>query len=128
MRARMTVAIAMSMTCAWLPAVAAEPAAGTLSSAAQTVRWDGPFYTTTDAPVPDTFDLTIALPAGYWATHDGGVEVAIRWISEYNVFDLFVFAGDWTSIASATGFPTSAESLILREPANGLYHVVVVPT
>lgn len=107
--------------------VAAHPESAALSDPAQTVAWSGG-WTTSDAPIPDRFDLTIDLPSGYWDAHNGGVEVAIRWGSEYNVYDLYVLAADGSTVASATGFPTSAEALIMREPANGLYHVVVVPT
>lgn len=125
---RRIAAMTLALAAAALPAHAATPASGLLSSDAETVSWTGRTWTTSDVPEPDTFELTIALPAGYWAANDGGVEVAIRWESEYNVLDLYVIDESGTTVASATGFPTSAESLILREPANGSYRVVVVPT
>ncbi|HEX9695168.1 MAG TPA: lysyl oxidase family protein [Actinomycetota bacterium] len=119
---------ALALAGVLLPASAASPDQGTLSDPSATLAWTGRTWTTSDVPLPDRFDLTIDLPAGYWDTHDGGVEVAIRWFSEYNVFDLYVLNASGATVASATGFPTSAEALIMREPANGLYHVVVIPT
>lgn len=129
MKGRALVVIALLATAA-APGVApaAEPDAGTLATAGRTVRWDGRFYTTSDAPVPDRFALTVDLPDGFWDHHDGGVEVAIRWESEYNVFDLYVFDDGGELLASSTGFPSSAQAVVIPELANGLYDVVVVPS
>ncbi|HVL89784.1 MAG TPA: lysyl oxidase family protein [Actinomycetota bacterium] len=127
MRRLLILLSALAIAGVFVPATAADPASGTLSDPSATVAWTGTHWRTDDAPIPDQFDLTIDLPAGYWDANDGGVEVAIRWVSEYNVFDLYVLDAGGATVASSTGFPTSAHSLIMREPANGLYHVVVVP-
>jgi hypothetical protein len=116
---------ALALAVPMAPAAAGDVPA--LHNETETVSWPGRAYTTADVPVPDTFDFEIALPDGYWTTHEGGVEVAVRWESEYNTFDLYVLNVDNLVVASATGFPTSAESLILSKPPNGLYRVVVVP-
>jgi lysyl oxidase len=124
MRKPLLILVALALAVPIAPASATDT---TLDNPGETIAWPGRAYTTTDAPVPDTFDLDIQLPADYWTSHDGGVEVAVRWRSEYNLFDLYVLNLENQVLASATGFPTSAQSLILPHPANGLYHVVVVP-
>lgn len=125
MRKLLPILAALALAFPVVPANADDPPA--LRNETETISWPGRPYTTTDAPVPDTFDFEIDLPSDYWTTHDGGVEVAVRWESEYNLFDLYVLNLEDQVLASATGFPTSAQSLILDKPANGLYHVVVVP-
>lgn len=127
MRRRLAAAAILALAVG-MPARGATPSSGTLSDPGQTVSWTGQSYTTSDAPIPDGFELTVDLPAGYWLDHDGGVEVAIAWESEYNLFDLVVIGTSDVVVASSTGFPSSAQSVIIPKPSNGTYQVVVVPT
>ncbi|MHB8511737.1 MAG: lysyl oxidase family protein [Actinomycetota bacterium] len=127
MRSRTTL-ILLSVVFALSPA-ASKAGGSTIDTGQSSVQWEGRTWTTSDAPVPDTFSFNIDLPSDYWTSHPGGgVEVALRWPSEYNALDEYVLDQNGMKVSSATGFPTAAESLILKAPSNGTYTVVVVPT
>lgn len=116
-------------------APAASPAAGTLDEAHARLFWRGATFSDSSVPGPeacavfacDRFTLRVALPEGYWDTHPGGIEVAIRWAEEYDVFGLYVYDGRGALLASSSGFPSSAANVIIPRLANGAYQVVVVP-
>lgn len=130
---------------------AADPAAGTISPDSGPIGWTGDFVaaganvsnTTGDQicegdagglPVInacDVFTLTVAVPAGYWDTNNGGVRVSIRWSSVDNDFDMYIFEalpdgsrGDLVG-SSAQG-ATNSEQVLLIEP-EGTYLVRVNP-
>lgn len=117
-------------------AQAAEPAAGTLSDPGSQVLWEGKRFVGAMTPAPeacvilecDEFRLTVQLPAGVWE-HPGGVQIGIRWGKEGQDLDLHVYGPDGRLAAKSEGTYgfSAAQSVLLRQAANGVYRVVVVP-
>jgi hypothetical protein len=76
------------------------------------------------------FELTIDLPANVWE-HAGGVQVAIRWATDDNALDLFVYRHDTQSgmdiqVGNSSGILAGiSDSLLLRSAANDTYTVYV---
>src|SRR5438874_4882384 len=71
-----------------------------------------------------SFDLNIQLPNNSWP-RAGGVQVAIRWATDDNALDLYVFK-DGVEVGRAEGFLAAiSESLLLRSAVNGTYRVYV---
>jgi hypothetical protein len=68
--------------------------------------------------------LEVDLPADVWDDESGGVQVGIRWESEDEDLELEVLGPDGTSYASS-GFPSTAESVLVPAAANGDYTVKV---
>jgi len=91
----------------------------TLHAAGGSVTWTG------SAPLvlSDDRTFTVALPEGHW-DEAGGVQVAVRWESEDDDLELTVTAPDGTQ-HSSTGFPSTAESVLIPAAPNGEYTVSV---
>jgi hypothetical protein len=128
---------------------AATPSSGTVGPAATSVTWQSPFYAagataistangstgTNPCPPPETdplslicdqFKLTVDVPASYWDTHSGGVQVKIEWPNNgVNDFDLFVYNADGNEVAKDAG--GSDPELAFIPNATGVYDVVVIP-
>ena len=126
---------ALVAACLAPTARAAAPATGTLARPADRVTWRGEFREAVMPPAPDLcaipacdeFTLTIALPPGLWR-RPGGVQIGIRWDDEAQDLGLYVYGPDGSLVASSDGtFVTMAESVLVRQPANGDYRVVVLP-
>ncbi|MDQ3940092.1 MAG: Ig-like domain-containing protein [Actinomycetota bacterium] len=69
--------------------LAATPSAGTLTPATPTVTWTGP-YSGPEANKNDLFNLKIDVPADYWQTRGGGLDISIHWDNPANDFNLFL--------------------------------------
>ena len=117
----------------------ATPTVGTLTPTATLVTWTGSFAANQPIlPAPkivcvvrhcDTFTVTVALGAGYWASPGGGVEFAIRWAYDGVVdLDLLVFDAAGKVVGRSVGLDSNAESVVLRHLKDGVYRVSVVPT
>ncbi|QWF83813.1 TIM-barrel domain-containing protein [Amycolatopsis sp. CA-230715] len=121
-------------------AQAATPATGTLSlDGDHTVTWQSPHYDKANTPKPqecakpdpdnkvcDRFDLTVDVPASYWADNpNGGVPISIAWANKANDFDLYVYDSAGKKVAESAG-AGNVEATVIPN-ASGLYHVVVVP-
>lgn len=118
-------------------ATAAVPASGTLSTERQQLRWEGEL---SDGHTPhpaacaalgcDEFRVRLGLSARTWRRR-GGVQLGVRWGQEGQEVDLYVYGPDDPNrlAASSTGTYgfSAAQSVLLREPRNGRYRVVVVP-
>lgn len=74
----------------------------------------------------DTYTFTVEKPRGYWTERWGGVEISIRWPSEYDDFDLYVYRGSDLYTRSVGSF-SEAEGVLLHRPRAATYRVVVVP-
>jgi len=76
------------------------------------------------------FELTVDLPQNFWE-HPGGVQVAIRWATDDNALDLFVYRHDTQSgmdiqVGNSSGILAGiSDSLLLRSAANDTYTVYV---
>src|SRR5215471_16008398 len=76
------------------------------------------------------FDLNVDLPHNVWE-HPGGVQVAIRWATDDNALDLFVYRHDTQSgmdvqVGNSSGILAGiSDSLLLRSAANDTYTVYV---
>src|SRR5207247_3713062 len=101
-------------------APASTPAAATLTATQQTVTWGGHFtgnhlFTIVPGVVCaegacDSFALHVALGAGYWSAHPGGIEVAIRWPYDgITDLDLNVRNQAGKVIAHSSGLDPNAE-------------------
>lgn len=125
-----------------LPAArASSPPGAQLSSASAVVRWSGstplayapPVHTPATCPVAaqagacDTFSLEVALPPGTF-THPGdGVFVAIRWATDFDQWNLYVYDASGSLVASGFQLDSNAQAVLIPHPANGVYQVVAVP-
>jgi hypothetical protein len=70
------------------------------------------------------FDLKIDLPRNVWHK-PGGVQVAIRWATDDDALDLYVYRNG-VQVGKAEGFLAAiSESLLLRSAENGTYRVFV---
>jgi len=74
----------------------------------------------------DEFTFSVDLPRGYWKHRWGGVEVSVRWHSEQDDFELYVYRGD-EQVGASTGSFSEAEGVMLKRPRNGRYRAVIVP-
>jgi hypothetical protein len=120
-----------------LPTGARATSDNTLSTIDDQVRWSGGPVSgrTTVLPLPesctaqdcDERTLTLALPRGTFRTR-GGVQVSIRWADEEQDLDLYVYNPDGTLAAKSEGIVSTAESVLVRAPANGDYRVLVAAT
>ena len=129
---------------------AATPSRGTIGPAAASVTWQSPLYPaaataissangntgTNPCPPPeldplslvcDQFFLTVDVPASYWNTHHGGVQVKIGWSSTTGAddFDLFVYNSDGNEVAK-DALGSNPEQVFIPN-ASGTYDVVVIP-
>lgn len=139
-------AAVLAVVCALLggqaPARAATPAAGTLApTGSHTLTWQGHSYASGSVPDPshcpaqaqdpndqtcDHFDLTVDVPASYWADNpDGGVPVSIQWPDPTMEFDTYIYDGAGHEVAEAAMGADPSVAVIPN--ASGTYHVLVVP-
>jgi hypothetical protein len=128
-------------------APAATPSSGKIAPSGK-LAWDGPFTLfgmnisggcqgdPGAVPVVDTcdvYELTVAVPSGYYAKHKGGVDIRIRWSSSANEFDLLVFRKPppglpvANPVAASTQSGTNEQEVRIRN-AQGTYLVRVRPT
>lgn len=106
---------------------------GTLKNPAQAITWSGTL-SRDGAPsgeVPECadtacarFDLDLSLPPGVWNQKPGGVQVALRWNGYGNNLFLAVYDAHGR-VGSGTGIIATAQSVLLRNAANGAYRVYV---
>ncbi|MCA1843608.1 MAG: hypothetical protein LC792_10570 [Actinobacteria bacterium] len=76
----------------------------------------------------DELVVDVALPAGIWDGHPGGVQIAVNWPDEENDLDLYVYGPDGLLAGKSDGvIASTGESVRLQDAANGRYRVVVVP-
>ena len=104
-----------------------------LNNVAQPVLWSGT-VTAGAGPVAEVpecatgcarFDVNVNLPADTWHK-PGGVQFAIRWPSRTlgDNLRMFVYRGG-ALIAKSDGIISTAQSVLVREPANGVFNVYV---
>src|SRR4051812_28366889 len=114
---------------------AATPSSGAVGPASPTASWTGPVQTSVAPNGPadcagapgafcDSYALTVNVPPSYWATHSGGVNVAISWPSPDDDFDLYVYRG-MEEVTHSGGSATTSEQAFVPT-ASGLYQVLVV--
>ncbi|MFJ2187167.1 TIM-barrel domain-containing protein [Kitasatospora sp. NPDC087861] len=142
-RAALTVALTSIAAAAGptLPARAATPGSAVLDQGHQSVTWQSPQYAkgtlggATACPsaaqdpggaVCDHFDLTVNVPAGYWADNpEGGVPVSVQWQNATDDFDLYIYDANGKEVAESAG-TADPEATVIPQ-ASGTYHVLVVP-
>jgi len=125
------------------PAGAAQQTANTLSSARTVVRWSGqggnpagyapPAYTpqlcaaAQAAGLCDIHTLTLNLPSDTFTKPGDGVFIDIRWSTDFDQWNLFVFDPSGNLAASGFDLDSNAQGVLLNHPANGTYSIVAVP-
>ena len=141
--------IAAALLAGGMAATGSQPMTGELSDPAASVSWSGRFgtpFATAGSPeqcrpgpegtqpvsavLCDRFLLNLNLPEGYWASHPGSLEVAIRWDEQDSTMrdlDLFIFDSDGNQVGQSAGQDSEAEVAFIHTPANGLYDIYVVP-
>jgi hypothetical protein len=105
----------------------------TLKNTAKAVEWSGEVQAGAGpvSEVPECatgcsrFDVAVALPPDTW-TKAGGVQVAIRWTSRTlgDNLKLYVYRAG-VLIARSDGIISTAQSVLIREPGNGVLNVYV---
>jgi len=139
-RALVLLALAISMVA---PAGAAQQTASTLSSARTVVQWSGhggspagyapPAYTpqlcaaAQATGLCDIHSLTLNLPADTFTKPGDGVFIDIRWSTDFDQWNLFVFDPSGNLVASGFDLDSNAQGVLLNHPANGTYSIVAVP-
>lgn len=144
--ALLAVGAVISAALAALPAQAAAPASGTLSSTAAQLTWQGatfpvgagiaanevlgvepvcpPASADPNDTVCDHFTLTVDITPGYWAAHPGVVRVSIQWPFPGDHFDFGVYDASGKLVGySLSGDPMSVDVA----NATGTYQVAVEP-
>ncbi|WP_051711799.1 TIM-barrel domain-containing protein [Streptomyces sp. NRRL S-350] len=142
-RAALTAALASLAAVAGptLPARAAGPGSAVLDRDHQSVTWQSPVFAKgtlggaascppatqdPDGTVCGRFDLTVHVPAGYWADNpEGGVPVSIQWQNPADDFDLYIYDDAGKEVAESAG--TADPEATVIQNASGTYHVLVVP-
>jgi hypothetical protein len=110
-----------------------EARAVSLKNASKAVEWSaevvaggGPIG---EVPECDTgcsrFDVAVSLPPNAWHKA-GGVQIAIRWVSRTlgDNLRLYVYR-DGALLAKSDGIISTAQSVLIREPGNGVLNVYV---
>jgi len=132
-RLAVPVALAFVLTSILSPATASTPSSGTVSDSSSAVSWTGPARTantagpsdaqcTAPAAPPlsagfcDDFSLTVAVPATYWGTHSGGVQVDLTGVPPAEDFDLYVYDKDGKEVGNS-GLPAGLESVLIPCPS-----------
>jgi hypothetical protein len=75
----------------------------------------------------DTLQLDIQFPPGTFPEPSDGVLVSIKWATDFDQWNLYVDAPDGTPLAQGTELDSNAQSVLLRQPANGRYTIHTVP-
>lgn len=108
---------------------------GSLRSTNQVLRWSGSLGPE-DAPASgdpgvcatsrcEAFNLRIDLSRGtFQRSRPGGIEISLRWFEEFDALNLYVYSGA-DLVAKGEGIISTAHSVFLPEPSNGLYRVIV---
>ena len=131
---------------AWLfPAVtssAATPQSGTVSPTVSSLSYQGSSISSVPPAVSrrvcaenqncDTFDLIVAVPAGFYDTADRILTVTITWPNSANDLDLYLCQGTQTDdpqclnglVGSSNMSGTSSETVSVRDPAAGTYRLI----
>lgn len=96
------------------------------------VRWSGgPVSGVAPAPEACTAatcsERRVKVQAPAW-TEPGGVQFGIRWVSEEEDLDLYVYGPSGELVAQSVGIVSTAESTTVRKAKSGTYRVVVVPS
>ena len=129
----MRVSIATGVALVMVTAGAVEARGAVLKNAARPITWSST-VTAGSGPVAEVpecsngcsrFDVTLALPSPAWQK-PGGVQIAIRWVSRTlgDNLKLFVYR-DGALIAKSDGIISTAQSVLVREPGNGVMTVYV---
>ncbi|MEX2555322.1 MAG: lysyl oxidase family protein [Actinomycetota bacterium] len=145
MRIRPALAALAVLAAGLIPSQAAVPDQGTLTPGTPLLTWAGeapggeinPLLLV--SPVPelrclvaecDTFKVTVALGAGYWAANPkGAVEFAIKWVYDGVIdLDLQVLDSSGTVIAQSAAVDSNAESVFVANLADGVYTARVIPS
>ena len=75
----------------------------------------------------DVYPLTIRLPKGTFQKPGDGVFIDIRWSTDFNQWNLFVYDPAGRMVASGYELDSNSQAVLLDRPANGTYQVVAVP-
>src|SRR5881397_1109698 len=132
---------ALAIAAMSVPALAATPSSGTISTTAPTATWTGQTYVLASTTVPeecppatdpanvlcDHFFLTLDIASNFWDQNTGQVTIRITWASSDNDFDLYVFGPDGSEVGSSAAGGTTVEEAALLAPPPGTYEVRVVP-
>src|SRR3982751_3332061 len=121
-----------------LSSIASTPTSGTLnapaSGASSSVTWGGGPYTGATADPAacttvtcDSYTLNVNVPATFYSANPNySVQVAIKWSSNTNDFDLYVKDGSGNVICSSGQSMTTSEGADCGQLASGTYTVQVV--
>lgn len=133
----MRIALVVVVLVLSLPYLQAAPSSGTptLSPGHPSTMWQGAYFDAGATPhaaactevTCDAFDFRVRIPAGLAKSRPPALEVSIRWTSEQNDFDLFLYDGTGALVAESTGMVSTAEGLLLPNVPSGDYRAVVVP-
>ena len=112
---------------------AAPPGPPSISRPNEVARWLGATFDLATGALPEictpaTCDeqlVFVELRSDFFERNAGALEFAIRWESEYDDFDLYVYRPDGSLVESVQSNIGSAESAFDYQPVNGSYRVVV---
>lgn len=133
-RASRAIALLVVLAAA-LPPAGAMDGAGTLDDSRRTLSWQGRHFDGAAAGDPsgctpetcETYLATIGIGRRYWKRTRASLEFAIRWPSEYDDFDLYVYRPDGSRVPSIQSNVSSSEAALDHAPQPGTYRVDVVP-
>jgi hypothetical protein len=131
------VALTASLAVPAISARAVDQGTLTLDATHPTVTWHGtgvdpaagygPPVCVAQAPQAcDVLRLDVELPAGSFGAGDG-VLVSVKWATDYDQYNLYVDNPDGTPAAAGIDVDSNAQSVLIKQPQNGVYTVRVVP-
>jgi hypothetical protein len=135
MRLRLIALVSALSAVALLPGsagLAAPPGPPAIDRPNEIARWQGPSFGLASGARPEICTpetcheqlVFVELASDFFQKNPGALEFAIRWPSEYDDFDLYVYRPDGSLVSSVQSNIGSAESAFDREPVNGSYRVV----
>jgi hypothetical protein len=136
---RAVVVLVVAGVTAAVPVGATDKGTLTLDASHPKVTWSGSFtdpigagvapplsQTCTDTTC-DTVHLAIDFPAGSFPNPGDGVLVSIKWTTDYDQWNLFVDDPSGLPVAQGLNVDSNAQSVLVPQPANGIYTVHAVP-
>lgn len=115
---------------------AADQGTLTLDSTHSSVSWQGasvnpspgygpPACAAQTPQLCDVLKLNVDMPAGSFGPTDG-VLVSVKWATDYDQYNLYVDNPDGTPAGRGVDVDSNAQSVLIAQPANGVYTVRVV--
>ena len=86
-----------------------------------------PLQQTCTASTCDVVRLDVEMPPGRFPTAADGLLVSVKWSSDFDQWNLYIDGPNGLPVGRGIDIISNAQSVLLPQPANGVYTVHVVP-